>query len=317
VKGLITTFAGAGTLGPNDWLSDPQGVAVDLSGNVYIADSANNRIRMVAPTGVIATIAGNGVVGYNGDGGAATNARLNYPVAVAVDSGGNFYVSDSDNNVVRRVDVLSGIITTVAGSGTPGYLGDGGPATSAELNQPGGIAVDAAGNLYIADTMNNSVRVVNASSGNIGSINLLNKPTGVAVDSNSDLYIANDGGATILRLAAAQGSVITVAGNGTHGYSGDAGLATSAELYQPWGVTVDAGGNFFIADWFSNRVRKVTASTGIITTVAGTGTPGYSGDNGEATSAKIYNPVGVAVDANGNLYIADVGNNRIRMVTAP
>jgi uncharacterized protein (TIGR03437 family) len=313
----INTFAGNGTIGysgdngpaTSAQLNQPWGVAVDAAGNVYIADTVNNRIRKVA-NGVISTVAGNGTLGYSGDDGPATSAQLSWPAGVAVDSAGNLYVADQNNNRIRKVS--NGVITTVAGNGTPGYSGDNGPATSAKLYGPKGVAVDSAGNLYIADTSNQRIRKV------------LNGVIATAAGNGPDLY-----------------------GNG--GYSGDNGPATSARLNQPWGVAVDFAGNLFIADYGNNRIRKVSngvittainwsypqgvavdaagnlfiadnygriskLSNGVITTVAGTGMQGFSGDNGPATGAQLSGPAGVAVDAAGNVYVADFGNNRIRVL---
>lgn len=279
--GYISTVAGNGTRGYSGdggpatiaKLYMPTGVAVDVAGNIYFAD--NQRIRKVtASTGIITTVAGSGIQGYSGDGGPATRAELNWPWAVAVDAVGNIYFTDTDNQRIRKVAVSTGIITTVAGIGTPGYSGDGGPATSAELNSPFGIAVDAAGNIYFADYFNNRAR----------------------------------------KVAASTGDISTVAGNGTQGFSGDGATATSAEMYYPTSVAVDTVGNIYIADDVNDRIRKVTASTGIIQTVAGTGSTGYSGDGGPATGGELFWPYGVAVDTSGNIYVADKDNNRIRAV---
>jgi sugar lactone lactonase YvrE len=252
-------------------------VAVDAAGNLYIADTGNFRVRKVsAATGVITTVAGNGTEGYSGDGGAATSAEVSLLGGLAVDAAGNLYIADEGNSCIREVMASTGVITTVAGNGTPGYSGDGGPAVSAALSYPSGVAVDGAGNLFIADTGNNRVREVSASNG----------------------------------------VITTVAGNGIADFSGDGGNATSAALYGPQGVAVDSTGNLFIADTFNSRIRKVSASTEVITTVAGNGTFGYSGDGGPAPLAALYNPQGVAVDAAGNLFIADTQNNRVREVIA-
>ncbi|MGO9538588.1 MAG: HYR domain-containing protein [Limisphaerales bacterium] len=275
-NGIITTVAGGGHYGLGDGgaatsasLIGPSGVAVDASGNLFIADTWNNRIREVDPDGIITTVAGNGSYGYSGDGGQATSASLAGPSGVAVDASGNLFIADTYNNVIRKVD-NNGIITTVAGGGHYG-LGDGGAATSASLVQPSGVAVDAFGNLFIADTYNNVIR---------------------KVDNN--------------------GIITTVAGGGHYGL-GDGGAATNASLVQPSGVAVDASGNLFIADTWNNRIREVDPD-GIITTVAGNGSLNYSGDGGQATSASLAGPSGVAVDASGNLFIADTGNFRIREV---
>jgi sugar lactone lactonase YvrE len=282
--GLINTVAGDGLggysgdggLATSAELYVPVGVTVDTAGNIYIADENNNRIRKVtASTGLISTVAGDGIEGYSGDGGAATSAKLYYPTGVTLDTGGNIYIADYFNYRIRKVTASTGLISTVAGDGIEGYSGDGGAATSAKLGYPTGVAVDVAGNIYIADYDNYRIRKVTASTGIIS----------------------------------------TVAGDGTEGYSGDGGAATSAELGLPYGVAVDTAGNIYIADTGNSRIRKVTASTGIISTVAGDGTAGYSGDAGTATSAELDNPTGVALDTAGNIYIADEDNQRIRKVT--
>ena len=285
--GLINTVAGDATQGysgdggaaTSAELYLPGGVAVDTLGNIYIADTDNNRIRKVsAATGFITTVAGGGTgcsqqTDSLGDGCPATNATLNLPWGVAVDTLGNIYITDTDNNRIREVSAATGFITTVAGNGTAGYSGDGGAAISATLNLPWGVAVDTLGNIYIADYGNNVIREVTA------------------------------------------GIISTVAGNGTSfGYSGNGGAATSATLWNPSGVAVDIDGNIYIADTQNNAIRKVTVSTGKISTVAGKDVQGYSGDGGDATKAELSLPSGVAVDTTGNIYIADTWNNRIRAV---
>jgi uncharacterized protein (TIGR03437 family) len=337
-NGVITTVAGNGTLGfsgdhgvaTGAQLNFPLGVAVESDGNVYIADTYNNRIRRVSG-GVITTVAGNGLAGSGGENGPATGAQLNLPQGVAVDVDGNVYIADAGSSRVYKVS--NGVITTVAGNGTPGYSGDNGPATSAQLNQPQGVAVDAARNLYIADTFDNRVRkvsngVITTVAGN-GTVGLSgdNGPataaqldlyqSGLAVDSAGNLYIADTLNNRIRKVE--KGVITTVAGNGPHGlggfFSGDNGPATSAWLGMPQGVAVDSAGNLYIADSSNGRIRKV--SNGVITTVVGNGLgigPGGIGDNGPATSAVLIQPQGVAVDSAGNLYIADTGNYRIRKV---
>jgi len=293
----ISTIAGTGTAGfsgdggaaTSAEIHSPYGLALDTAGNIYFADQANNRIRKVtASTGDIATVAGDGIAGYSGDGGAATSAELNGPTGVAVDRFGNIYIADASNNRIRAVNagiaavtiagvvIQPGDIATVAGTGAAGYNGDNIAATSAELSFPFGVAVDGPANIYISDRNNSRVREVSA-------------PTGI---------------------------INTVAGNGTAGYSGDGGAATGAELHSPSGVALDMSGNIYIADTTNDRIREVTKSTGDISTVAGNGTAGYSGDGGAATSAELHLPIGVGVDAAGNIYIADTMNDRIRKVTA-
>ena len=334
-SGIITTVAGQGITGFNGdgglaslaEVHHPSGVAVNPSGNIYIAELYTHRIRKVDTSGGITTVAGNGTFGFSGDGGPATAAELNQPSSVAVDSAGNIYIADSYNNRIRKVDT-SGGITTVAGNGTFGFSGDGGPATAAELNQPSSVAVDSAGNIYIADSYNNRIRKVDTSggittvagngtfgfSGDGGPATAaeLNQPSSVAVDSAGNIYIA-DSANNRIRKVDTSGGITTVAGNGTFGFSGDGGPATAAELNQPEGMAVDSAGNIYIADYYNNRIRKVDTS-GAITTVAGNGTKGFSGDGGSATSTELNYPTGVAVDSSGNIYIADSYNNRIREV---
>ena len=277
------------------------------------------------------TAAGDGTAGYTGDDGPATAAELNCPVGVAVDSAGDLFIADYGNNVVREVVKATGDIITVAGNGTAGYSGDGGPATAAELNGPRDVAVDSAGDLFIADTNNNVVREVVTATGDIITVAGDGKaataatagprpppswtaPRGLAVDSAGDLFIADTGNNVIREVVKATGDIITVAGNGKAGYSGDGGPATAAELNNPNDVAVDAAGDLFIADENNNAVREVVKATGDIITVAGNGTAGYSGDGGPATAAELNNPTGVAFDSAGDLFIADGGNNVVREV---
>ena len=318
VTGILTIAAGNGTVGSggdnspatNAQLSMPSGIAVDSAGNLYIADSGHYRIRKVS-IGVITTVAGNGMKdGLSGDGGPATSAPLFDAFGIAVDSAGNLYIADSGHYRIRKVS--NGVITTVAGNGTDGFSGDGGPATSAQLSHPYGVAVDSAGNLYIADTVNNRVRKVSngvittlagggTNPGDGPAASAFVNPGAVTVDSSGNVYIA-DSRSRIREIS--NGRILTVAGNGRTGFSGDKGPATGAELI-PAGVAVDAAGNLYIADIYNKRIRKV--SNGVITTVAGKGTdPAQrNGYNGPATSALLFDPDAVAVDATGNAYITE------------
>jgi len=336
---IITTVAGTGTAaysgdgGPATAaaVQYPFDVAVDAAGNVYLTDHINHRIRKVwASNGTITTVAGTGVQGSSGDGGPATAAQINTPTGIGLDSSGNLYIADYSACVVRKVTAATGLISTVAGSGTCGFNGDGlvGPATW--LNNPYDIAVDSAGNLYIADFMNSRIRKVAASGGTVTTFAgtggfgyggdggqaiwaTFNSPTYLAVDGSS-LYIADTNNYRVRKVQLASGIIVTAAGTGIQGFSGDGGPASAAKLSLPFGLAVDAAGNLFIADEFNHRIRRVAGATGVITTVAGTGTAGFGGDGGPATAAALNYPQGVAVDAAGLLYIADTQNNRIRKV---
>jgi sugar lactone lactonase YvrE len=289
--GTITTVAGTGTAGFSGdggpavkaRLRFPFSVVVDAAGNLFIADADNNRVRKVNPEGMISTVAGTGQAGFSGDGGPAGKARLSFPTLMASDLEGNLFISEQNNQRVRKVSP-DGLITTVAGTGKEGFSGDGGLATAAPLKWPRGLAVDAAGNLFIADHYNHRIRKVSP-----------------------------------------EGIITTVAGSGRDGptkgvSAGDGGLATEARLNGPFGLALDGSGNLFfseLGDLFGTntgyRVRKVDAN-GIISTVAGSDRRGFSGDGGPATAARLNTPTGVAVDTAGNLFIGDMGNNRVRKV---
>ncbi len=302
-------------------------MVVDSSGNMYILENGDGKIRKVDITsGNISTIAGTGAAGFGGDGGAATSAVMDYPTGLAIDGSGNFYIADALNQRIRKIAGTT--ISTIAGNGVSSYSGNGGPARNAQMNSPQGVAVDTAGNLYIADTGNNVVRKVgkdgnivtfagNGAAGNGGdggsaTSAQLKTPQGIAVDSAGNVYIADSGNARVRKVDSG-GNISTVAGNGTAGYGGDGGAAGTAQFNTPTAVAVDAAGNVYIADFNNNRIRKVS-SGGTITTIAGNGYAGYRGDGGPATSAQLNGPQGVAVDSAGNIYIADTGNNVIRLV---
>ena len=291
-EGTITTiagknnpgFSGDGGLGPAAQLNEPRDVAVGRQKNVYIADRGNHRVRRLTPEGRISTYAGDGVAGFGGDGGPATAAQFHSPSAVAIDLEGTVYVADTLNHRIRKVDV-TGVISTIAGTGMAGFGGDGGPATSAALDMPTGLELDGEGNLFVSDTSNRRIRMIRT-----------------------------------------DGVIVTVAGSGMGGGGGDGGLATEAGL-DPWDVAVDRDGNLYIAD-STSRIRRVVnpaslalgefekgRAPGIISTVAGTGVAGFSGDGLESEKAQVYEPLGVTVDILGNVFVADASNNVIRVLS--
>jgi sugar lactone lactonase YvrE len=274
-------------------------------------------------TGIITTVAGNGSRDFFGDGGPATNAALNHPGGLAVDNAGNLYIADRYNGRIRKVSASTGIITTVAGNGDGDFSGDGGLATNARFWNANAIAVDSAGNLFIADIFNFRIRKVSAATGIITTVAgngaqgfsgdggaatnaEFEYATGVSTDSAGNVYIADSLNNRIRRVSAATGIITTVAGSANVLFLGDGGPATNAAFYSPSGVTVDSLGNLFIADTWNYRIRKVTAATGIITTLAGDGyAMDLPGNGGPASKAQVSDPTGIAVDGAGNLYIAD------------
>jgi uncharacterized protein (TIGR03437 family) len=341
--GTITTIAGNGTQGysgdggpaSSAALNLPFG-AVFVGGNLYIADQKNNVVRLVTGgNGNISTVAGNGAGGFTNDGIKATTAELASPDGVAVDGSGNVYIADSQNSAIRKVTASTSVISTVAGSEQPGYGGDGSGALFAFLLVPSSVVLDSSGNMYIADSGNNLVRKVTASTGNIStyagfynshiggytgdggqaSKALLNTPVALALDASGNLYIADSGNSAV-RKVAPNGIITTVAGNGTGGFSGDGGRGVFAQLFRPKGVAVDTAGNVYISDTLNNRIRMVTPN-GTISTVVGTGAAAYFGDGGLATNAALNNPAGLSFDSAGNLYICDNNNNVIRQYAPP
>src|ERR1700691_5200876 len=332
--GIVNTVAGNGTFGfggdggsaLSAVLNTPTGLALNNE-TLYISDTNNDRVRAVAG-GTISTVAGNGTASYTGDGLQALSAGLDGPIGLTFDPSGNLYIADTQNSRVRRVDT-SGTITTFAGNGiASGFGGEGDPATLTPLDAPQGVAADPAGNVYIADTNHNRVVRVDAA-GNIhivagtgtagdlpgsgASLGELYGPTGLAVDAAGNLYIADTQNHRIQMLTPG-GTISTIVGTGTGGFSGDGGAAAGAELNYPSAVAVDAGGNIYIADTGNNRVRMVTTD-GNIATIAGTGDAAYNGDDGAALVIALYNPGGLALDGQGDVWVADTGNNRVRMLS--
>jgi protein gp37 len=342
--GVLTVFAGSGGMGYTGdaglataaELSAPTGVFVDSSADVFIADSGNNVIREVtAVNGDITTVAGNGTAGGTGDGGAATSATLNNPSGVYVDASGDIFIADSGNNVIR--EVVSGTIMRIAGNYGPGGSGgDGGVATSATLNNPLSVYLDSLGNIYIADHNNNKIREVVKSSGDMvtfagtgvagvtpttnpppfANAAELNGPSSVFVDANNDVFIADTNNNIIWEVLSSNGRIQPVAGNGTRGFVGDGGSAKFAELSLPRDVFVDTTGNIFISDTGNSFIREVGVLSGTIEAFAGNGTLSYSGDGQLAIDASLNTATGVAEDGAGDIFIADSLNNVIREVTA-
>jgi len=330
--GVISTVAGVSDDGHSAMSAQfffPNSIAVDQNGNVYVADTDIHRIRKITPDGTLITVAGNGTPGYSGDGGAATSAQLYYPAGITVDSAGNLYIADTRNQRVRKVGP-NGVITTVAGNGGGNGDGDGGPALQAQLIEPGSVAVDGSGNVYIAETGGHRIRQVNTAGvittvagnrtmgfsgdGGPAASAQLAFPAGVAVDSAGNVFIA-DSANNRIRIVTPNGLIRTFAGDGTSGFAGDGGDAPSAKIAYPQSIVVDAVGNVFIADTNNQRIRKVTAS-GLITSVAGNGVYGFSGDGGAPLAAEITSPYGVAVDALNRVFISDTFSNRIRQVVS-
>ena len=328
--------AGSFTIAPPDTV-DEFGAPLTVGEKRIIATgvvgTATRSVQLHVSPGTISTYAGTGTAGYTGDGGAATSARIRNPEGMGIASSGNLYIADTGNNVIRRVDFITGVITTVAGTGTAGATGDGGLATAARLDGPQDVFVASNGDLYIADTGSHKVRKVTAATGIITTVigdgtsgntgdggaataARLNSPRAVVVASNGDIYVSDRPNDRVRKVTAATGIITAYAGTGTAGYTGDGGAASVARLRTPEGMTIAGNGDLYVADTGNDVVRKVTAATGVITTYAGTGTGGFLGDGGLATSARLNAAEGVSLGPAGDLFIADTGNSRVRRVQA-
>jgi trimeric autotransporter adhesin len=344
---IIETVAGSGpgSLGyegdggdaSNSKLAFITGISVDSMHNIFVADGASNTVRKInASTNIITTVAGV-FLGFNvtdpnplkGDGGAAASAHLQIPWAVHADLNGNLIILDAGNNLVRQVD-QNGIITSLTSKASAGYNGNGGPSVSASIWNPQGAATDQAGNIYFADTQNNAIRMISKNTGIITTVAglgpqaagysgdngpatqaKLNSPKGIAMDWQGNLYIGDSGNNVIRKVSG--GIITTIAGNGTEGYAGDGGPALGANFRAINAVAIDIYGNIYVADSGNNAIRKIDTS-GKISTLAGNGVAGYSGDGGDSKKAKLSNPVGVAAFKD-RIYVADTGNSSIRVIT--
>lgn len=321
----IESYSGDGGSAVAAQLNNPAALTFDTAGNLYISDAANHRVRKITPAGVISTAAGTGVAGFSGDGGAAASAQLNSPQGLTADADGNVYIADSGNNRIRKL-LPNGTLISIAGNGNASYYGDGGPADAASLHDPHGIYSAGGGHIYIADTGNQRIRqllpdgtiTTVAGSGGQGpggdggaaTSAQLNLPMGVALDGAGNIYIADQGNNRV-REVTPNGTISTLAGSAAYGI-GDGGPATAAQLDAPASVAVDAAGNVYLSDTGHNRVREVSGGT--ITTLAGTGNCCYGGDGGPAGSAQLNAPGGLFVDSSGRVYVADSGNNAVRLI---
>jgi sugar lactone lactonase YvrE len=326
--------AGAQTQASSVALERPAGVAFDAAGNLYIAETNNQEIRRVDTTGVLTTVAGTGVQGFGGDGGAAVAALLDSPSGVAFDAAGNLYIADAHNQRIRKITAVTGVITTIAGTGEAGFAGDGGAATAAELCLPTAVAVDGAGDVFVSDTGNHRVREIVATGAQAGTIvtvagsgvqgfsgdggpataAAIDSPDGLAVGATGLLYLADTHNQRIRAVNLATGTIATVVGSGVVGSAGDGAAAAAAALALPRGVTVDAAGNLYFADMGNHRVRRVDAGTGVISTVAGNGVQGFAGDGGTATTSSLDSPRAATLTPAGLVTLGDTANQRVRQV---
>jgi sugar lactone lactonase YvrE len=333
----LTTSARAQTQATTLPLLLPSATAFDAAGNLFFVETGNHVVRKVTSAGIVTTVAGNGVQGFAGDNGPATAAQLDSPAGLALDSTGNLYIADSHNHRIREVSSATGTITTIAGTGAPGFSGDGGPAKSAQLDLPTALALDASGNLYVADSNNHRVRRIAAATGVIATVTgngieafagdngpataaSIDSPNGLALDSSGNLTIADTHNGRLRRVSAATGLISTVAGAGVvagnvQSFGGDNGPATAAGLALPRGLTLDSAGNLYFADSANHRIRRISPA-GVITTVAGQGTETFAGDNAPAVSASLDSPQSVAISPAGLLTLADTANQRIRQLDA-
>lgn len=331
----ITTIAGGGSSGLGDGgfatsatIFDPHGGVFDKMGNLFFVEAQAQRIRKIGYDSIITTYVGNGTGSYNGDGIAATAAKI-YPNSIAIDKLGNLFITDAGNHRIRKVDVGTGLISTIAGTGIAGYNGDNIAATAANINGPWGIVVDKDNNIYFSDVMNYRIRKITADgiihtiagNGTIGfsgdgglAINAkISGVFGICMNSKNELLFADYNGNNRIRKIDISGNISTIAGNGTAIFNGENVIASAAQI-NPLDIRIDKNENLYFVDFANSRIRKLS-KTGIISTVTGTGINGYNGDNIAASTAQIKNPGGLAIDTCGNIYFGDIGNSRIRKIT--
>jgi sugar lactone lactonase YvrE len=328
----VSTLIGTGSRGYSDHeVNNPYGLVIGPDRALYFCDLDNQRIRRVdLETHRTSVVAGNGQKGYEGDGGSATAAALNMPHEIQFDSAGNIYIAERDNHVIRKVEGKTGIISTFAGTGIPGFSGDGGPAAQAQLRQPHSIAVDPSGKLLICDIQNHRIRQVDFATGVIETYGgtgerqptpdgalvktaALNGPRTMAFDGNGDLYLALREGNAVYRIASKAGTIHHLAGTGEQDYAGDGGPARLAKLAGPKGLAL-GGGRLYVADTESHVIRSIKLDSGVITTVLGTGRRG-DGPEPDPLRCELSRPHGVFVDRDGVLYVSDSEAHRIRVLT--
>jgi streptogramin lyase len=334
----ISTFAGTGEKGYSGdggpataaQIDNPFGLMRGPDGAMWFCEYTGHKIRRVAPDGTISTIAGTGQKGYSGDGGPALKATFNLPHELRFDKAGNLYIADMQNHAVRRVDLKTGVITTFAGTGQPGYSGDGGPSTQALLKQPHSIQFDPAGDLYICDIGNNVIRKVDMKSGTISTFagtgkagatpdgapvqgTPLKGPRSMDFDKDGNLWLVTREGNQVLKFDLKEGKIHIVAGTGAKGFTGNGGPAREATLSGPKGIAIDLAGNAWLADTESHSVRMIDAKTGNLELVAGTGARG-NGPDGDPLKCGMGRPHGIFVDADGSVFIGDSESHRVRVL---
>lgn len=337
-NGIINTIIGSdssrythdSTLADSSRLNGPAGIALDKKGNVYFVDQNNCRIRKLnISNDTVYTLSG-GNAGFSGDGGPAKKAQFWYPIGITLDTVGNIYIADTYDNRIREITIANDTINTICGNGWSTFAGDGGPASAAEIFQPRYLNFDKTGNLLFADIGNNRVReisfadTVNTLAGdgmpgyngdNINALtSQLSNPTNLVSDNSGDIFFSDNGNNMVREVDASTGNILKIAGTGKAGYSGDGGPAGKAQLSGPCGIALNDSGDIIFADEYNERIRKINHSSNMISTIAGNGAAGYAGNGGIATSAELFYPVDIAIDSIGEIYIADMVNDRIREV---